>query len=126
MVIRERKGNNMALETFTKLRDSRFPKMGTESISMEDRGGVWVYPHIPDPYSPVGARVVPTSVLEDFVVPYGPEHEEAEKVANTGFLGAYAEAQSDERTAEERFELEAAFGKGAKVVDFFTGRVTVV
>jgi hypothetical protein len=114
----------MTLQTFTKMRDPRFPKMGVESIEMEDRGGVWVYPHLPDPYSPVGVRVVPTSVLWDFVVPFGPEHEAAEKQASEGFLGAYAAAQPAEPSAEERWEMEAAFGKGTKVVDVFSGRVT--
>ena len=40
------------------------------------------------------------------------------------FLAEYANRQRDEVTAEQRYEMEATFGRGATVVNVFTGRVT--
>ena len=43
------------------------------------------------------------------------------------FMADYIEAQanrSEEQLAEERFEMQAAFGKGERVVNVFTGKVT--
>jgi hypothetical protein len=42
------------------------------------------------------------------------------------FLRAYREAQPAEPSAEEMFEMRAAFGAGATVVDVLSGRRTIL
>ena len=42
----------------------------------------------------------------------------------TAFLAAYRKGQPRRVSAEQRAEMRAAFGRGAKVVNVITGRVT--
>ena len=47
----------------------------------------------------------------------------AEEAETAAFLQSYRKRQANRRiSAEERYEMQAAFGKGATVVDVITGR----
>jgi hypothetical protein len=94
------------------------------SISCENRSGVWVYPDLPCPYNQTGCRIVPSSTLKDFGVAFDSRHTDEERNSNKSFFADYASMQAAQPSNEERFEMVAAFGKGAKVVNVITGRVT--
>ena len=68
---------------------------------------------------------VPPSVFREACCDCPPEHETAYKAGTAKFLKAYHKQERNRVPSdEERYEMRAAFGSGATVVNVFTGRRT--
>jgi len=109
--------------TFTKQRHPDYPKMGTKSLTVDVIDGVYCYAHIADCFSPLGVRIVPPSVLKDYNVGLPARQQEMCDIARQGFLDDARERMSNHvPTEEEKYEMRAAFGEGATVVNVITGK----
>lgn len=71
-------------------------------------------------------RVVPLDAAADYGIPVNVEAQTRDRDLETAaFVADYRAAQRNRRpSAEERFELRAAFGPGRTVVNVLTGRRT--
>lgn len=66
--------------------------------------------------------IVPRFVYKDAFVVCPPDHEAAYEAETSQVLAEYRKAQVTEPSAEQRFEMLAAFGPGTEVVDVISGR----
>jgi hypothetical protein len=68
-------------------------------------------------------RPIPPMVFRDACLVCPPEQVAADRAHTEAFLAEYRRTRSNRQlSAEERFEMRAAFGPGAEVVDVITGQ----
>jgi hypothetical protein len=97
-------------------------KKDQSTITVDVISGVYCY-DIVDKFSPLGVRITPPSVLIDYGADVPPRQHEMYDISTDGFLEAYREQMKDHvPSAEEQYELQAAFGKGETVVNVTTGQ----
>jgi hypothetical protein len=98
------------LREITRLRDEL-----TDSVKVEERAGV--------KYWKSNGSVIPDSVFKDAYAECPAEQRAAYKAQTDAFLASYRKARKGHKpSAEERFEMRAAFGAGSTVVDVITGQ----
>ena len=72
-------------------------------------------------------RVIPKDIMDKLVWPHKALMNEARDEQTRATLEAYITSQAErtpDQTAEEEYEMRAAFGAGAKVVNVITGKRT--
>jgi hypothetical protein len=103
--------------------DMKTFKKGSSEITVDVISGVYCYANIADGFSPLGVRITPPSVLIDYGADVPPRQVEMYDISTDAFMKEYIEQMKDHvPSAEERYELRAAFGEGETVVNVTTGQ----
>jgi len=103
------------------LEKTEFGRTSTLTVDVVD--GLYCYAHIEDSFSPVGVRITPPSVLKEYGAELPPRQQELYDISSAASIADYCERMKDHvPSAEEQFEMRAAFGEGETVVNVFTGK----